>query len=271
VPVGTTVSYGYDVTNTGASPIPSDDVLDQVVLLDTASPPQPSWVSPTYTGGDDEGNGMLDRVWTYECSAAANVDTTNIAGVTAIGGSTLDPPLAVQVFSLAGAFVGVFDPGIAITKTADPMFLIGGGDVTDTSEVTNTGDVALTNVAAAIGDNTCSPVTYVSGDIDNDGLLDTPNSIFEDSAEETWIFTCAASVTQTTTNVVDVSGTPVDAGGTDLCASESPRIASGCDVTTQATAVVEVAEPGQIIIAKQTTAPSDQAFEFTSAMSAASR
>lgn len=130
--------------------------------------------------------------------------------------------------------------------------------------MTNTGDVPLADVSSRITDDKCSPLTFVSGDLDNDGRLDTPNSIFEDAADETWIFTCTTAVDVTTTNTVNVTGTPTDAGGVDLCNSDAPRVNSNCDVRAQNTALVEVVDPGQITIVKETTAPSDVSFAFTS-------
>ena len=104
------------------------------------------------------------------------------------------------VVDFDAAFVDAFHPGIEVDKTADPTALLGGGEVTYTYRVRNTGDVPLSNVADRITDDTCSPVTYVTGDNDGDGLLDTPNSIFEDHLDETWIFTCTTRIDQTTTN-----------------------------------------------------------------------
>ncbi|HEY5114797.1 MAG TPA: hypothetical protein VIJ00_04680, partial [Nakamurella sp.] len=144
--------------------------------------------------------------------------------------------------------------------------LFDGGSVTYTYQVRNTGDVPLSGVADRITDDTCSPVTYVSGDDDADGLLDTPNSIFEDAADETWIFTCTADVTQTTTNTVVVTGTPTDGGGEPLCGpTDTPRaqVAGPCDTTGQATATVTVAQPGTITVVKKTTTASSTAFDFT--------
>ena len=91
-------------------------------------------------------------------------------------------------------------------KSANPTELVGGGEVTYTYEVRNTGDVPLAGVADSITDDTCSPVTYVRGDHDDDGLLDTPNSIFEDRLDETWVFTCTTDVDEDTTNTVVVAG-----------------------------------------------------------------
>jgi hypothetical protein len=89
--------------------------------------------------------------------------------------------------------------------------------VTYTYKVRNTGDVPLAGVKDSIKDDTCSPVKYVSGDKDKDNLLDTPNSIFEDALNETWVFTCTTPVDDTTTNIVTVEGTPTDAAGSPLC------------------------------------------------------
>jgi hypothetical protein len=41
VPAGTTVTYGFDVSNGGRSPIPAEDVLAQVDLVDVADPATP--------------------------------------------------------------------------------------------------------------------------------------------------------------------------------------------------------------------------------------
>ena len=87
-------------------------------------------------------------------------------------------------------------PGIQVDKSADTGSLpAGGGNVTYTYEVTNVGDVALSNVS--VSDDKCSPVTYESGDTDHDSKLDL---------SETWTFTCSADLTKTTTNVATATG-----------------------------------------------------------------
>ena len=61
-------------------------------------------------------------------------------------------------------------PGIQVDKSADTDSLpAGGGDVTYSYDVTNVGNVALSNVS--VSDDKCSPVTYVSGDSDHDSKL----------------------------------------------------------------------------------------------------
>ncbi len=245
VPSGTTVTYGYDVTNVGRSPIPADDVLADVVLGDISNPFTPDCVQPSLvskTGGNDDD--LLDRepaeTWRYECSKPITEETTNVAIVAAAGGTPFD--LNIPVIDFDAAFVQPFTPAITIEKSAEPTELgEGGGPVTYTYQVRNTGDVPLSDVASRITDDTCSPVTYVSGDEDGDGLLDTPTSIFEDAADETWTFTCTTTVTTTTTNTVVVTGTPTDPDGVPLCGPDSEGGFPPCDASANAQAVVDVA------------------------------
>ncbi len=87
-------------------------------------------------------------------------------------------------------------PGIHVEKTADPTSLpAGGGDVTYTYVVTNTGDVALSSIK--VDDDKCSPVDYVSGDEDGDSKLDV---------KETWTFECKQTITKDTENTVTATG-----------------------------------------------------------------
>ncbi len=266
VPVGTDVTYGFEVTNVGQSPIAVDDVLDSVTLVDASSPAQPSCESPTLVekvGGNQDD--LLDRdpaeTWVYTCAATIDQPTTNLAVVGGIGGTPFE--LRIPVLAADVAFVQTFDPGIDVVKTADPTTLLGSGEVTYTYEVTNTGDVPLSGVAERITDDTCSPVTYVSGDEDADNLLDTPTSIFEDALDETWLFTCNTTVSETTTNVVETPGTPTDPGGQPLCQVEEVGAAATCDVTDTDTATVTVVNPATNVVTKVTEPESSQQFDFT--------
>ena len=99
VPAGTQVTYSFEVTNSGASRVPADDVLANVVLGDIAIPATPGCNTPALvskTGGNQDA--FLDRVpaetWHYECSAVVSDATNNVALVDALGGTTygLEPP-----------------------------------------------------------------------------------------------------------------------------------------------------------------------------------
>lgn len=277
VPVGTTVTYDFAVTNTGQSPIATDDVLANLVLADAASPATPTCDAPAYISGDVAPLGQLTRdpaeTWIYRCSAAISEPTVNVAGVRGTAGTPIGLP-RVDVFDFAAAFVQTFTPAIDVIKSASPTDLAAAGPVTYTYEVRNTGDAPLGNVSARITDDKCAPVTYVSGDDNANGLLDTPSSIFEDAADEVWTFTCLTSIAQTTTNTVVVTGTPTDGGGVELCGPPPSlsvaayRITQPCDVTDQTQAVVTVRgtqppSPGSITVVKRTSAPTTDTFRFT--------
>ena len=155
--------------------------------------------------GDTGSDGVLTpgEEWTYTCSAAITEAYINVALVAGLDHRN-EPVVAA-----AAAAVLPYRPGVAVEKTASVTDLVGSGEVTYTYEVTNTGNVPLADVAEDITDDTCSPVTYVSGDKDGNGLLTGEEELFEVGPAETWVFTCTTTVDRTTTNTVTVSGTPV--------------------------------------------------------------
>jgi uncharacterized repeat protein (TIGR01451 family) len=218
---GSRVTYRFEVTNIGQSPVEADDVLDNVTLGDVSDPANPGCRRPELVakeGGNQDD--FLDRVpaetWVYQCRGTITQRTVDLAGVRALGGSTIDA--RIPVFDFATAQVTAFHPGISVEKSATPTHLEnGGGKVTYTYLVRNTGDVPLADVKNRITDDTCSPVRYVKGDRDGDGLLDSPKSLFEDSLDETWMFTCTTVVHRDTTNTVVVSGVASSADGQPLC------------------------------------------------------
>ena len=90
----------------------------------------------------------------------------------------------------------IVPPLIHITKTPSTFALsAGGGMVTYTKKVTNPGTVALSNVI--VTDDKCSPLKYVSGDVNSDSKL---------QPTETWTYTCKTNLTKTTTNTASASG-----------------------------------------------------------------
>ena len=217
VPAGSTVTYTFEVTNAATvtdDGLPSEVVLSNIALLDLSSPANPSCSSPTFVGGDTNGNGLLDleplEVWTYQCTGVINnitVDAAAVEGTDIQGGLVADA---------AAATVTPFVTGINITKVADPTHLgVGGGPVTYSYEVTNTGNVPLANVSGRVTDDKCpnmQPVTsegFNVGDLDHNDLLTGEQDLFETGGPEVWLFTCTTTITVDTVNTVTVVGTPV--------------------------------------------------------------
>ncbi len=190
LPAGSgSVTYNYTVWNLGGM-VPLKNV---VVKDDSCSP-------VTLISGDTNNNGILDvsEHWKYSCTAVLSKTTTNTAVVTAYGDDGYNQ--ATVATALATVVVGapLTPPLINLVKVPSRLtpFPFGGGNVTYTYTVTNPGIVAMKNVV--VTDNKCSPVTFVSGDSNNNNLLDPG---------ETWIYTCKTNVPVTTMNSAAAQGT----------------------------------------------------------------
>jgi hypothetical protein len=88
-------------------------------------------------------------------------------------------------------------PLISITKvpTLVSSLSTGGGVIAFDYAVSNSGTVAMSNIIVV--DNKCSPVNYISGDLNNNATLEV---------SEVWHYRCTANVTQTTTNIATATG-----------------------------------------------------------------
>jgi uncharacterized repeat protein (TIGR01451 family)/LPXTG-motif cell wall-anchored protein len=180
---GGSVTYSYTVTNPGTVP------LTGVTLTDNKCS------NPTFVSGDTNGDSRLQstEAWHYTCTTNLSLTTTNTAIATghANGLTAVDTALATVV--LAGSPV---PPLIHIIKQASPVLLPStGGSVTYTFWVTNPGTVALDNVS--VNDDHCGAVTFVSGDTNGNGLMET---------NETWTYTCQQNLTVATTNTATATG-----------------------------------------------------------------
>ncbi|MDP3985784.1 MAG: ice-binding family protein [bacterium] len=181
------VQYTYTTRNIGTVPM-----TDVTMVGDTCSP-------LVLISGDTDDDNQLDvtETWVYTCSTTLSETHTNTVTATgwANGLSAVDVASATVVVG-----VPVVPPVIHVTKLPSPLTLLaGGGMVTYTATITNPGAVAINNVR--LTDDTCSPMTYISGDTNNDSMLDTT---------ESWIYTCRTNVTSTMVNTVIASG---DANG----------------------------------------------------------
>ncbi|MBP7961504.1 MAG: DUF11 domain-containing protein [Caldilineaceae bacterium] len=214
---GTAVVYTYVVKNTGDVPLASLNLTD-----DKCTP-------LTRQSGDTNTNSVLEttETWTYTCQSTISQTTVNIAVAT---GQPSDPagvplPGINPVTAQDTATVRVITPGITVEKSATPTTIYSGNSVTYNYTVRNTGNSTLNTVT--ISDDKCNPVTYVSGDTNNNQQMEVT---------ETWIYRCTTSLTVDTTNTVTVNA----------------KDESGGNVTDTDTAVVNVINPG-INVDKQTT------------------
>lgn len=150
-----------------------------------------------FSGGDDNNDSNLDfdETWRYSCATiisqttqstatargtANNITATDSAVATVVVGSNTPPPLVSIV---------------NITKSADLFFLpIEGGRITYTYRVKNQGTVPLSDVT--VSDDKCSDISGKQGDTNGNNLLDT---------KEVWVYTCPATISQTTTSTATVT------------------------------------------------------------------
>ena len=109
-----------------------------------------------------------------------------------------------------GLCESVQGPIIFVTKTASPLTMAPGGLVTYTYRVTNPGTVDLRTVT--VTDDKIGTVTYVSGDVNEDGLL---------QPGETWIYTATSRLNATTTNTATATG---NGGEATVTASAVARV-----------------------------------------------
>jgi uncharacterized repeat protein (TIGR01451 family) len=117
-----------------------------------------------------------------------------------LGGSPYDYTFGDMT---VGALAGQGEPGIQIIKNASRTTISPGDLVTYTYNVTNTGEVDLSNITV-IDDQGLVPV-YVGGD-DGDGIL---------NPGETWVYEATANPTQDVTNIATACGT--DETGVVVC------------------------------------------------------
>jgi hypothetical protein len=132
-------------------------------------------------------------------------------------------------------------PSTILTKTVDKADVTVGDTVTYTYVEENDGQVSLTN--PFVTDDKCSPVTYASGDTNNNGVLDVG---------EKWTFTCTLhNVTANTTNTAIGHGTFTVGGISKDVTFCDPNVPppdnTVCDPEERAQAHVTVHTPGTIL------------------------
>jgi uncharacterized repeat protein (TIGR01451 family) len=183
------VTYNYTVWNVGGQ-----QALTDITVTDDKCGPV------TFLSGDLNGNGKIDphENWKYSCTTKLSTTTTNTAVATGHSDDPFHQPSIATAIATVVVGAPLTPPLINITKVPDRLtpFPFGGGTVTYTYTVTNPGVVAMHNVSVA--DNKCVPVSFVSGDTNNNNLLDPG---------ESWVYTCQTNITASTMNTATAQGT----------------------------------------------------------------
>jgi uncharacterized repeat protein (TIGR01451 family) len=122
---GGVVTFTIAVTNTGDAP------LSLIAINDVLAPACNNTLSALLNGASSS----------YTCTVIAG--TTDFTNTVVVTGT---PPIGANVTASATAFVDVLNPAITLTKLPASQTVLNGSTVTFTLQVTNTGDVTLTNV-----------------------------------------------------------------------------------------------------------------------------
>jgi uncharacterized repeat protein (TIGR01451 family) len=226
---GDPVTYTIVVKNTGNGP------------LSAVTPIDPKCSPLTLASGDLNTNSKLDttETWTYTCTTAVSVDTTNTVTVSPVdsAGKAVPP-------KTAAASVDIILPAIALTVTPDRAVIRPGDPVVFTYQVTNTGDSPLTGLGVA--DPACSPLGGFK-EVSGDGDL-----IFEPG--EVWTYTCSTTLSNTLNGTVtatanDPLNAPVSTTSPDTVTVIRPSAALTKVATTDGiTPIVGKIAPGTTVI-----------------------
>ncbi len=213
VPEGDDITYTYTVTNTGNTPLAGVSVTDDRLG------------SIPFTSGDDNENSLLDtdETWVFTAIYTTTINEPDFLINTAeVSGSDA---LERIVTDSDTASVSIIRPGIALVKTADPLEVHEGDNITYTYTVTTTSDISLSNIS--VTDDRLGSIPFASGDDNENGVLD---------GDETWLFTA-----NYTTNVYDpdLLVNIAEASGSDAL----ERI-----VTDSDTASVSIIRPGIALV-----------------------
>jgi len=176
---------------------------------------------PLFVNGSPVNNGIPNifpapaDVYRVTETADPNYTSAFSGDCDATGGIALDPgdtSMCIITNTFTGpatAVVAPVPPLIDIVKTASPQTLPNGpGPVVYTYTLKNSGTVPVTDITM-VGD-ACGPITLASGDANNDNILDT---------NETWVYKCTMTLSETHTDTVVVTGRANGLTATDIASA----------------------------------------------------
>ncbi len=220
VPVGSTVTWTYNVTNPGTEPIANVAVSDNIAGVN----PTPV-LSGGFNVGDANDNGLLDpgETWEFTASGTATAGQySNIGTVTGTSTITNTPVSATNPDHYYGYTTninivkltnGTNNDNPPVAGVPDGPTVPVGSTVTWTYNVTTTGNVPLSSVAVSDNIAGVNPTPVLSGgfnvgDTNQDGLLE---------AGETWEFTASGTaIAGQYSNIGTATGTPSTPSGTPI-------------------------------------------------------
>lgn len=182
--------------------------------------------SVIYLTGDINNNSKIDttEVWKYSCATTLTWTTTNT--VTATAYSENDIITVATAIATVVVWQPVTPPLISVIKTPSRTtpFPYGGGNVKYSYVVTNPGTVTMSNIS--VTDDKCPSVSYITGDINNNKLLEKT---------EHWTYTCYSKISVSTTNIATARWKANDIWAVAYAFSTvlvwAPAISSGTEVT----------------------------------------
>lgn len=167
--------------------------------LSGASTPGTSYplAAGTYTVSEDA-NALYVRTFSGACNSSGDVTLAVGEDKTC---TIINTDVPVNSVGGSGSVAGII-PVIGILKVPTPLALsTGSGSVTYNYTVWNVGGKqAMKNIT--IKDDKCGPILFLSGDLNSNKKLD-PN--------ESWKYSCTATLSKTTTNTAIVTGYSDDA------------------------------------------------------------
>ncbi len=146
---------------------------------------------------DNGGSNVEGRL--MASTGAVTLNNTTVTKATCVVPPTPIPTPVATPVPTGGGVVGSSTsvlPLIGVIKVPSPLSLPSGpGGVVYNYTVSNVGVFPMSNII--VKDNECSTVTFVSGDSNNDSMLDV---------NEQWHYRCAVNLLKTTTNTVTATG-----------------------------------------------------------------
>ncbi|MBW3590076.1 MAG: DUF11 domain-containing protein [Actinobacteria bacterium] len=172
VHVDDTITYTFDVTNVGSTPLGNVALTDP--LCDSG---------PNFLGGDD-GDDLLEvgEIWKYSCTHVVTAsDPDPLPNIASVQGTD---ELGRTVTDDDNFVIDIIRPAIQIVKSGPSVAHVG-DTITYTFVVTNVGDTTLVDVA--VSDPLCdSAINFQGGDANGDGGL---------QVGEIWNYSCTHVVT----------------------------------------------------------------------------